>query len=84
MFRVSPMASLMEFFGLRYFDWKEMVLTLSTLSWYGIHTGSHALLRTFFVVSTTLEIVFAPTLWQRVLIQSFVSVRMLSVIFTDI
>ena len=61
-----------------------MGLTPSTLLSYEIHTGAHALPRPFFVVSTTLDIVFATTSWHRVLIQSCLLVGTLSVIFTDI
>ena len=61
-----------------------MGLTSSNPLWHGIHTGSHALPRPFFVVLTTLEIVFAMKLWYRVLIQYCVSVGTFYVIFTDI
>ena len=76
--------SLVESFCPRGFYWKEIGLTPSTPSWYGIHTGAHALPRPFFFVSTTLEIVFVTTSWHRVLIQACVSVGTFSVIFTYI
>ena len=64
--------------------WNEMGLNPSTPSWYGIQTRSHALPKLFFVVSNTMEMVFAITLWQRVLIQSCVHVGKLSVILNEI
>ena len=42
LFHVRPRESLVDSFGLRGSYWKDMGLTPSTLSWYGIHTGYHA------------------------------------------